>query len=552
MNYYGITIGPIVETISQASTPASLWYASYMFSELTHELCKKINELNESSEKWKGKITILTPAIESHKTEMEEVKGIGMYPDRIFFTVEESEETFQPEIKNIIAEIKSKNKNSFLYRIAEDCCNEMKREKLWEDAVKETAAYLEEYIQIYDICLYEDNEQLQAEGVVLALNKYLDVLELQKPIIPMAVSLPFQKLFYSKDKESVQNDNSQKNLRIKESHFFKEIIEEEGIFTLVKGRKENVKIRHLADIACPEGQSDRKKEEKKFHYYAIVQADGDNMGKYLKAIGRKKDIQKIKEFSEKCLQYTKESSKCIEKYKGTVIYAGGDDLLFLTPIQLSEECNLFHLLSEISETFEEKFCKEIRQMPEGEKLSVSFGVSICNTKFPLYENLIKARTLLFQVAKKWTKEKKCVAIALRKGNSKEMGICMKLGSDTWKKFEDMLSTYYCVKDGIKKREKIFTAVISKMETWHSMFQEAEKNNMLDNLFQNLFEDLNTEEAKRYLEDVKELMSIVFKDMKEYKRKEKYSQMTEEIKCVLCLLQFGKFLTEPATKGVDYE
>ena len=77
MRYYGITIGPIFETLSLVEKPAGLWYASYMFSDITRTLCKYLSENH--------KIRILAPYYEKD----EPMDGVGSYFDKIFFIYNE-------------------------------------------------------------------------------------------------------------------------------------------------------------------------------------------------------------------------------------------------------------------------------------------------------------------------------------------------------------------------------------------------------------------------------------------------------------------------------
>ena len=40
--YIGITIGPILQTLEEAGTPAALWFASSYFSDLTRRICQAL------------------------------------------------------------------------------------------------------------------------------------------------------------------------------------------------------------------------------------------------------------------------------------------------------------------------------------------------------------------------------------------------------------------------------------------------------------------------------------------------------------------------------
>lgn len=591
MNYYGITIGPIIETIVQANTPASLWYASYMFSELTKELYKSIEKLNQEDDSLQGKITIILPSQISEETGKDKCIGIGQYPDRILIRVEEESNKFQDKLEHIKKNIIGTDKDSFVSKIANDCFGNKELNEKEKKQLDETLEYIMQYIQIRTIRRNENDKNIKKDGAVIALNDYLDALELESPIMTCSIMQPFQNLFYAKDvaEKDDEGNNANKNLLIKSSHFFENIKNEVTIdekqkqrekcgFTLVTDASCK-EIRQLSDIAC-NGVTERKNDYKKYHYYALVQADGDNMGNYLKNNSNPEDadwLKKIDQFSKKCSEYTSESSYLVKEFGGTVIYAGGDDLLFLAPVHNGNSENIFDLIENINCRFNQKF-KELNQSIkesidhdiinrdrsfEKEKLSVSFGVSISNTKYPLYENIKKARNLLFGVAKE-TSHKNSIAISLRKGNSKEMQTCISLkgfnekADSVWSCFRNMLHNFFEEKEAENKMS-VYTSVLHKIKTWSVMFQEAACNDtLLSNLFQNFFDDIRSEkvssdanlsiQSNDYINKVKELMELVFKETpfedEEIKKR--------NIECVIVLLQIGKFFTEKATEGVDYE
>ena len=100
--YVGITIGPIYDTILEASTPAALWFASSMFSDITKRICKAVLlEKNFSG------VTLLSPY---YAGDMEENDGVGKYHDRIIFSVEIFDES---SLKEILENVKTETKNIF-------------------------------------------------------------------------------------------------------------------------------------------------------------------------------------------------------------------------------------------------------------------------------------------------------------------------------------------------------------------------------------------------------------------------------------------------------
>ena len=82
--YIGLTIGPIGDMMSHASTPLSLWAASYLFSFLSKHLCMALcdgeNGISEED--------ILTPYYRKNESLIHQNDGIGMFYDRIIFKAE--------------------------------------------------------------------------------------------------------------------------------------------------------------------------------------------------------------------------------------------------------------------------------------------------------------------------------------------------------------------------------------------------------------------------------------------------------------------------------
>lgn len=75
MMYYGITIGPIVETLMQARKLKELWFASYIISYVMKQIAIELN---------KKQAQIFLPYIDEEMIR-EKDKGIGLFPDRLIF-----------------------------------------------------------------------------------------------------------------------------------------------------------------------------------------------------------------------------------------------------------------------------------------------------------------------------------------------------------------------------------------------------------------------------------------------------------------------------------
>jgi CRISPR-associated protein Cmr2 len=70
-------------------------------------------------------------------------------------------------------------------------------------------------------------------------------------------------------------------------------------------------------------------------YYALLLADGDNMGAAIDTI---QDPKKHREISSKLAEFAKNVASTVSEYRGSLIYSGGDDVLALLPLHGALAC----------------------------------------------------------------------------------------------------------------------------------------------------------------------------------------------------------------------
>jgi CRISPR-associated protein Cmr2 len=212
-------------------------------------------------------------------------------------------------------------------------------------------------------------------------------------------------------------------------------------------RKENLKEKGI------EIEESKIEEIKKFlkekninpsRYYAILQMDGDNMGKWLKgefnpkikdtihekvidaliqfSEGKdKENLQKIlcskhptspsihQAFSRKLAYFALEKVRKIveDNHYGKLVYAGGDDVLALLPIEEVLKC---------AYDLQKKF-KEIL----GRKASMSAGILVVHHKYPLYLALRKVNEAEKKAKSKYGKNGFCFIFMPHSGEEREFG-----------------------------------------------------------------------------------------------------------------------------------
>lgn len=150
-------------------------------------------------------------------------------------------------------------------------------------------------------------------------------------------------------------------------------------------------------------------------YYALLLADGDNMGKVIDNIGKVQiaslngEMEKHRKLSEQLSEFAKAVSAIVNKtHNGSLVYAGGDDVLAFVPLHTVLQC-----ARELADEFKKRL-KDFAFPDDGKDCqpTLSVGVVIAHHM----ESLQDALTLV-RVAEKAAKKvpgKEALAITLSK------------------------------------------------------------------------------------------------------------------------------------------
>jgi CRISPR-associated protein Cmr2 len=107
-------------------------------------------------------------------------------------------------------------------------------------------------------------------------------------------------------------------------------------------------------------------------YYAILQADGDSMGKVIDAQG---GYDKHRKFSQALSSFAKGVNAVIKDHEGALVYAGGDDVLAFLPLHTVVQC---------ADELAKKFREELNSFADSNlKPTLSVGVAIVHYLEPL-------------------------------------------------------------------------------------------------------------------------------------------------------------------------
>lgn len=540
--FIGITIGPIVRTLMLTTTPAGLWGASYIFSHYTKNLIKEIKqELKIPDE------SFIVPV--SNKSVEDTIKNCpwaGLFHDRIIFEVDSL--GLLGRVDGCI----EKSKKNLAEEISTICyMGEVEGKREIESAKK----FIEAYLQVHAI----GKEVEVGKNPILKLSPDLDTLELGQGYISKEDKnylLNFLENRFSLEDKKPQNRNE--NIK----NFAKKIAEREQLqrWHFLVGED----IITIDDIAgATEDELDANTQTK--NYFALVNADGDNLGKVLENmenIQENQVIEEIKRFSEKCFDYASKAFKKVESYGGKMIYAGGDDLLFIAPVKNDKE-TIFHLLSSLNKEFINCFDSfSFNEEGTEKKMGFSAGVMLCYYKYPLKEALIGGFEQLEKSKK--IKTKNTISVHFEKHSGKQNGIQFRdffepgKQNGIYNRFLELLQEYGKQNNDSKD---FLRSVGAKLQNYRNVFliamvrESEKKGNYVNETFRNLFEEYsgifdetNTKgeksEEANYIEKIVGLLKEIFRmklsllqEKTEKTRLEVALSSLQEIEAIIGLLKF---------------
>lgn len=446
MKYIALTLGPIVDTLVLGRKTSEIWMASYLFSSFMKKTIKEIKETTDAK--------FIIPFVEDETLFKDKDDGIGMFHDRFIFT---TDTISLLDIQKIV----TKQKRELFQMIA----TSIKKDE------KKVDAFMQSYLQTY---LFESEEKF--ENPLLDISDILDSIELHTPMIQ--TDEDYMRLFLNRD-------------TLLSSTLAKESFGKKPSFDDIK----SISAQELGEDVD---------ETNAYKYIAIIHADGDNLGKYIK---EQSDVNQI---SKKLFEFDKKAVETIKKYGALPLFIGGDDLLIFAPV-INQGETVFDLIDSLSENYKDTL--------ETDESTLSFGVSITYYKFPLYEALESSRDALFSIAKEYD-GKNAVAINVQKHSGQTFGFCINKKEQAYTQFSDLIRTV------LEEKIELPHAIHHKLHKHQALFHKI-KIAQLEDTFENIFnEDLHKSKFKEGLTQIQELMSSLGLGIKE---QEKLFSMLSTIK-----------------------
>ncbi len=381
MKHIAITIGPIYKTLVKAKKTRELWGASYLFSYLMEQFLEPFRSND-----------FIVPYIQDDGLfDPYEKRSVGVFHDRAIFIAKEGDkEKLDRHIQTVLTKLAENSplseafvKSYFQINVIEVDVPE------GANVIETVTPYLDTAELFYRVGQYDENELIR---FLRGDNRYIK---------NRAFSSSRQKKGFPSLPEIALHD----------------LLDSTDILDYLDNRLDEEESVYETDVY-------REKIKPYHKYVAIVNADGDRMGKVVETMRTKKDYQKL---SKALLGYALEADQIVADYGGQTIYAGGDDLLFFAPVvsdtpnnRKKNRVTIFELCEELSKLFDQKMAPFNAKLPEDKKASISFGVGVTYYKFPLYEALERSYDLLHK-AKSDENERNKIAYEVIKHSGQVFG-----------------------------------------------------------------------------------------------------------------------------------
>lgn len=364
-------------------------------------------------------INIISPVQTDNDTFQNISKKVGLFPDRLFAKgeLEKGEldtikgEIFEELLEKFIPILQSKEKE-IKQKIATE--SDPKRKKELEEiksryntdtstGKKYICEFLESYFSISCITVKLDSNC----GILERLNSYLNTQELFNKA-PIQTNEDYIELFIEAPNNPFLKAYSQERAFPSTSEI------------AVSGWEQNPPKDENGEVEYSQLKSLKEGFRNCYKYLAVIKADGDGFGTYIKKLKvKKKEDEKeddeLTRFTKSFFEFSVEvADELIQETKARPVYIGGDDLFLFAPVLEGDtEKDVFNLIKKIDDLFIQK---EI-----GEGLSMSYGVSIFYYKSPMSEAIRIADSMLEKAKeKKEEKKKDAVAISIQKHSGQKI------------------------------------------------------------------------------------------------------------------------------------
>lgn len=493
IKYLAFTIGPIYKTAQKAKRTQALWGASYLFSSLMKEICAALKD--------KYADNFVTPLVSDERL-FEPQKGAGLFPDRLIIKngeIDDLDEAINSALSNL--------------------------RKLVHEAVEDKATVDDfiDYLQKYLLLTAIETEAEDSEDVIKKCSKLLSYQEKQPPLMPEEKADLMSEFLENLTKSflpgeafgiadarfpSVVEITTEEFARNEETKKYHKQQINEHLFK--KGNQDNDELAFLDALKEHTVIKDRFRRYHK--YIAIIQADGDNLGKTTETLYRLKP-ELVVEIGKLLLDFNCEAVDLIDHYGARPVFLGGDDLLIFSPIRCGKT-SVFDLMKALNALYKQKvddFFDAHKEILAGifPRPTLSFGVSISYYKFPMHEAIKIASDLLEKIKKEKEGKKNSLAFRVSKHSGQYFETQLLQSGPT---YEEDFKTIVGLR--LENQDAFLTSVIFEMrESKHiieAILQADYPQERLTNYFENSFnEEIHRSDKKKFIDATAALLYQLF-------------------------------------------
>lgn len=425
--YIAITLGPLTRIMSYTKSMKSFWAASYFMSFMAKSIIKHFYH--------EGR-TFLKPLMEHGVTDMmwKAPDGVGRFPDQYIFEAQKGDLERMIELKNSVFE-----------SVSDDICSVLN-----ENNKSKVSEYLSQRIKVY--AFEKDFDEEDTTNIIDSCQRILSVMECVD-IYPESEARNYLYDYFANINKSklLIADAFGGILPTSDNRLFSTVIE----FSAQEMKKSGnwfLDDKFIAGIRPA------------YKYIAYVSADGDNVGKAISKLGVS--------MSRALLKFNTGLNTEISKYGGRVIYAGGDDILFLCPVS-----SVFKIIQTIDSVFADaigglEFKENDLPFP-----SLSYGVSISYYKHPMGESMSLSSSLLDEAKK--VGGKNAIVWNLRKHSGQSVkAVIRKSDCDSYKKSQGIIDNYSKIEDATDG-DKFLHSLVHYLALHEPILESIIKDNIVD-------------------------------------------------------------------------
>lgn len=515
--HLSLTIGPIYKTIQRASKTRELWSASFVLSEFMRIILEKLTSA--------GFNQVLSPDV-THLTSRQKNRGAGVWNDNCTVEIATGQVAeLKEKLPALLQEAKRDLTELFLQKLPP------RYNGLDHTELKNI---ISQHFHVHAALLPSP----PSDGRILhALSELTAAAEMQRRFSPRHDDFLSKLLFRGETVRHLygkgfdENDDiftfytTPKGIRRRLPSLIELAVREFRSDTVAYKEVEEVINNRLQNLSDDEDDLETDDEstkiiqrlkgsgrfKKRHKYVALVSADGDGIGSKIQSLS---DRDEITTFSKELMAFATRAVELVADFGAVPIYAGGDDLLFVAPLQNQAGRSLFDLLADLHCKFSEQ--EKIREAGG----TLSFGVSVFYYKYPLGEALENSRGLLKYLAKKLVShpqngaaeiKKNALALRIHLHGGQSFGTVLHQTGMTWDKWTSLLRSASAADTAF------ITGVIHTLEQLEFLLEYACENNLTEHFFDHHFNEAKgSESAWKFIETVRKLAVAIYQEYAQLK------------------------------------